>query len=246
MADLVKRAEILPNDATPREKAYAAVDARFEDIDTDLVRRVRSVTEAPAAYLPYLAWERSVDVYDPEWSEATKRAVIAAAPEVHRYKGTRHAVETAMRALSIEAEIVEWWQASPRGAPYTFHVSLFVHVGLYAGIVLDARLIRVAYAAVNRAKPLSRAYTMSIIARFPGVVGLAPTAVAKAVTRAVMSPPNRDDLAARAGLAVAAVGLTKARPALRPPHGDALAARAGLVAAATGRVRVSALLIASP
>lgn len=245
MADLVKRAEIL-KDATPREAAYVAVDARFEDIDTDLVRRVKSVSEAPVAYLPYLAWERSVDVYDPVWPEAIKRAVIAAAPEVHRYKGTRHAVETAMRALSIEAEIVEWWQASPRAAPYTFHVSLFVQPGLYAGVVLDARLIRVAYVAINRAKPLSRAYTMSIYARFPAVIGLAPIAVATAVTRATAHPPHGDALAAGVGLVPVTIAASKTRARAIPAHGDALAARAGLSAAVVGRVRVSALLTASP
>lgn len=218
MADPVKRAEILPGDATPREKAYAAVDARFEDIDTDLVRRVKSVAEAPAAYLPYLAWERSVDVYDPAWPEDVRRAVIAAAPEVHRYKGTRHAVQTALGALGITAEIVEWWQTSPRAAPYTFHVRAYARTPLYDGPLLDQRLIRTVYAAINRAKPLSRAYTLAVAAVLPTRLGVAPILATRARVGAAMHPRNEEAFAARIGLAPVVVT----------------------------RTRVSALMIASP
>lgn len=218
MADIVKRAEILPNDATPREKAYAAVDARFEDIDTDLVRRVKSVAEAPADYLPYLAWERSVDVYDPAWPEAVKRAVIAAAPEVHRYKGTRHAVEVALAALRVGTEITEWWQEVPRAAPYTFRVTAYARGRLYDGPVLDTRLTRVIYSAITRAKPLSRAFTFSVVANLPSTLGMAAAATAR----------------------------VRGQGVLRPVAQDAFAMRLGLAGAATARVRVQALLTASP
>lgn len=218
MTDRPKRPGILPRDATPRERVHADVDARFGDLDTDLVRRVKSVSEAPAAYLPYLAWERSVDIYDPAWPEDVRRAVIAAAPEVHRYKGTRHAVEVALAALQIKADIVEWWQQTPPGAPYTFRVTALVQARVYDGPLLDARLVRVAYMAVNRAKPLSRAYTMTVAALFPARIAVAPIVVATTRVRQSMHPKNEDRFATGVGLASVGVG----------------------------RVRVRALMIASP
>jgi phage tail P2-like protein len=209
MAERPKRPDLQAFELTRRERAFVDVDARFEGVDIDLVRRVKSVAEAPAEYLPYLAWERSVDVYDPAWPEAVKRAVVAAAPEVHRYKGTRHAVEVALGALGLRTEIVEWWQEAPRAAPYTFRVTAFTSSPLYDGPLLDARLIRVAFAAIDRAKPLSRAYTMTIAASLPAALGLVPMAVAVTKTGAALHPRNEDSFAAGLGLVPIAVGLAR-------------------------------------
>lgn len=202
-----KRPDIQAFTMTPRERVYADVDARFEGVDIDLVRRVKSVAEAPAEYLPYLAWERSVDVYDPEWSEAIKRAVIEAAPEVHRYKGTRYAVEVSLAALQVRADIVEWWQTTPKGAPYTFEVRAYAGARLYDGPVLDTRLVRVVYAAVDRAKPLSRAFKLTIGANFPETLGLAPVALGKVCVRRAARP--RLSIEASQTLGLAAVALAR-------------------------------------
>lgn len=209
MADVKRRPNLLPPDATLRERALADVDGRLDEIDTGLIARAKSPAEAPAAYLPYLAWERSVDVYDPAWPDEVKRAVIEAAPIVHRYKGTRYAVEAALAALRVDATITEWWQEVPRGTPYTFRVQARARARLYDGPILDARLIRAVYGAVMAAKPESRAFALSVAVGTSARVGMAPLLAAKARLARAVVPRTVAELSG--GLALAPVLATKAR-----------------------------------
>lgn len=211
MTDPVVRARLLPENATPRELAIADVDGRFEDLDTDLIRRVRQVEEADAVYLPSLAWERSVDVYDPLWSDEVKRAVIASAPIVHRYKGTRYAVVTALAALKVDADIVEWWQRLPRGVPYTFEVKSYARARSYDGPILDDRLIQTIYSSILRAKPVSRAFGLTIRALFLRRLGLAPIVRARISRRAAMRPTTD----ARSGTTLGLTGVTLGKVVVR-------------------------------
>lgn len=216
MADPVDRPEILM-ESTPRERATEAVDGRFEDLDTDLIARVRSPADAPVAYLPYLAWERSVDVYDPLWPESVKRAAIAAAPIVHRYKGTRYAVAVALSALRIDAEIVEWWQASPKRAPYTFRVKAYARARLYDGPLLSPQLISAAYASILRAKPESRAFDLTVGVNVPASLGLIPVLAAKTiVARAVVPAQPNTHTQNVLGLAPVIVGKVRVARAVVP------------------------------
>ena len=240
MTDPVVRPSLLPRESTPREQAIEAADAAIADIDAGQIIRARDVAIAPAVYLPDLAWERSVDVYDPAWSDAVKRAVIEAAPEVHRHKGTVYAVKTALSALGVDATISEWWQASPRGAPYTFHVSAFARARLYDGPLLDARLIRVVFASVLHAKPESRAFDLTVAATFPARLGLAPVAVGRSRTAVAMHPANFSrELVAPLGLAPVAIARSRIAVAMQPVSRRALAAPLGLAPVAIARSRIA-------
>jgi len=73
------------------------------------------------------------------WPEAstpdTKRQLIKHAIDWHRRKGTPWAVKTALSVLGGNTDIVEWFQASPPAAPYTFTVE---HApNLTSGFTLD-------------------------------------------------------------------------------------------------------------
>ncbi len=116
---------LLPPSSSALERALATLDAeRMEAIEVR-IGTLWNPWACPAPFLPWLAWAFSVDVWNPDWPEAKKRAVIAASFEVHRHKGTRRAVHTALDALGFETiRIVEWWQADPPGAPYTFEVDV--------------------------------------------------------------------------------------------------------------------------
>lgn len=101
-------ASLLPPNSTALELAVeGAVAGRLEALDTDRVRTVGDPMATPASALPHLAWSRSVDVLDPAASEATKRRVIAAAPAVHRIKGTPVSVENALASMGIAARVEE-------------------------------------------------------------------------------------------------------------------------------------------
>lgn len=208
MSDRPPRQQILDDGATRRELAIADTDGRLDDIDTDLIRRVKSVDEAPADFLPYLAWERSVDVWRSSWPEDVKRRVIKAAPIVHRYKGTRFAVVTAVGALGVKATFTEWWEASPRAAPYTFEVVALANERAAGGgplitpeLTLDIR------AAIMAAKPLSRAFDLKVGVSYSSRLGVAGVAqgLQATTTAARASPPTQPAIGA--GVAALAAGL---------------------------------------
>ncbi|NKD86596.1 phage tail protein I, partial [Haematospirillum jordaniae] len=87
---------LLPPSASHLERLLADVDAvRLGTLDI-VIRDIWNPATCPAPFLPWLAWALSVDVWNPDWPEARKRAVIAASFQVHRHKGTRRAVREAL------------------------------------------------------------------------------------------------------------------------------------------------------
>lgn len=112
---------LLPPNATRAEIAISETIARAANVPVR-TRDVWNYATCPVAVLPWLAWAVSVDEWDSTWSEAQKRAAIAAAREVHRIKGTRGAVRRAIEATGVNAELSEWFEHS--GDPYTFKVEI--------------------------------------------------------------------------------------------------------------------------
>ncbi len=247
MTDPVAVASLIPS-PTKREQAIEGADAGVASLDVAPIITVRDVANTPPAYLPYLAWERAVDVWDPNWPVGVQRAVISAAPEVHRYKGTVYAVKTALEALGVDATITEWWQTTPKGVPYTFEVQALVQSPLYSGApLLSAQLSKVVYASVLHAKPVSRAFDLQVLAKMPVTLALAPVAVARSRTAVAMHPRSGRELAGTIGLAPVAVARSIVSVAMHPSNTRELAATLGLACAAVPRVRVSvAMDFASP
>lgn len=66
-----------------------------------------------------------MDEWDDAWNETVKRAVVASAYEIHRYKGTPWAVRTALKNLGFQSvRIIENWDLENAGS-YTFDVELY-------------------------------------------------------------------------------------------------------------------------
>ena len=217
MADPVERDTLIVS-PTPREAAVAAAEASASDLDTGLIQRAGSpdIAQVPADYLPARAQARSVDLWDETWPEAIKRAVIVAAPDVHRHKGTVYAVKASLAALRIDAVVTEWWQQTPRGVPYTFTVKAYTRARLYDGPLLDPRVIAAAYGTVLRVKPASRAFDLVLGASFPRSVGLAPVLVGKVrLARAAVPTPNTHTVD-RIGFAPVLVGKVRLARAMVP------------------------------
>ena len=100
---------LLPPNATAAEVAIEAAAARVGAVPVP-IRDSWNPATCPAALLPWLGWAFSVDDWDPQWSEERQRAVVAAAVEVHRRKGTRGAVLAALAAAGWpSAEVFEGW-----------------------------------------------------------------------------------------------------------------------------------------
>ncbi|WP_028318387.1 phage tail protein I [Desulfobulbus elongatus] len=116
---------LLPPSATAQERALAETIARISDVPV-LVRESWNPDTCPAALLPWLAWAFSVDEWQSEWSEASKRAVIKTALYVHKKKGTLSALKRAVEPLGYIIRIVEWYEEDPPGVPYTFRLEVGV------------------------------------------------------------------------------------------------------------------------
>jgi phage tail P2-like protein len=114
---------LLPLSSTPLERAAAQALAAAHDYPTPL-RDLWNANTCPADALPFLAWARSVDWWNEAWSDATKRAVVASAFEVHRKKGTLGALRRVVAPFGCTLTVREWWQTNPPGPRGTFELAL--------------------------------------------------------------------------------------------------------------------------
>ena len=151
---------LLPPNTTELERAAErAIASRLESIPVDLAK-LYDPDRCPLAFLPFLAWARSVDTWKDDWPEATKRAVIRSSFTTHTTKGTRAAVETAVAAFGGDVAIVEWFQKTPPGDPYTFELVLNA-VG-QDGQPVGPEFQQDILAAVDQVKPLRAHFVMNL------------------------------------------------------------------------------------
>ena len=79
---------LLPANATGLERAMEGVLTDMLEAVPIPIRTLRNVATCPEEWLPWLAWERNVDVWNADWPVALKRAVVAASFALHGEKGT--------------------------------------------------------------------------------------------------------------------------------------------------------------
>ena len=141
---------LLPSNQTKLEQALAQVSAGESEL-ANVLRQMHSVNNCPASMLPWLAIQRSVDRWDPEWSEAIKRKMVKDSFEVHKRKGTVGALRRVVEPFAEIIDITEWHELEPMGPPGTFSMSL---------ALFDSGLTDTAIAELERmisdTKPLSR------------------------------------------------------------------------------------------
>jgi len=114
---------LLPPNATQLEKALEAASTRLSDVPVPLASLWDPAT-CPIEILPWLAWQLSIDFWDPTWPEALKRAQVANAIPTHRRKGTAASVRQVIDTYDVGMTLTEWFQTTPKGQPYTFQVDL--------------------------------------------------------------------------------------------------------------------------
>lgn len=142
---------LLPVGSSTLEVAAARAAADIERVPVPL-RTLWNWRTCPVNLLPYLAWALSVDRWDENWPETTKRSVIASSFYVHAHKGTIAALRRVVEPLGYLIEVKEWWELNE--APGTFR--------LVVG-VLDTGITDEMYLELERliegAKPASRHLT---------------------------------------------------------------------------------------
>lgn len=111
--------KLLPPNSTKFEMNFEAAFARVSNVEIN-IRSFNDPMNAPVEVLPWLAWERSVDVWNKNWSDAQKRQVIKTSLYNHSIKGTVESLEVALNSLGFPVIVQEWFNMVPVGKPYTF------------------------------------------------------------------------------------------------------------------------------
>jgi phage tail-like protein len=82
----VSVADLLPSNSGAFERAAAA--GMSDDLPVP-IRQIKDPATTPAAFLPWLAAERGVDLWYSDWTEARKRQMVENAVRLAALKGTR-------------------------------------------------------------------------------------------------------------------------------------------------------------
>jgi phage tail P2-like protein len=248
MTEIPRSLHLLPNTATRLERALSASDARILDAPTGVIRTVLDPDRCPAHLLPYLAAHWGVDDWDERWPETIKRAVIRAAPEIHRTRGTPYAVETALSSLNIRAVLREFFEMVPQGAPHTFSVTAFVTQRLYDNSALiTPDLVSAVRRAIIRGKRHSQWFTFAVGVATARPLALVARARVLGVSREAHHARPATDLsrpaalAARVRLLGAVAAATLAAPVTDLGRALALTARVRILGALTLSMEAHAL-----
>ena len=126
--------KLLPPNSTKFEMNFEAAFARVSNVEIN-IRSFNDPMTAPAEVLPWLAWERSVDVWNKSWSDQQKRQVIKTSLYNHSIKGTVESLEVALNSLGFPVIVQEWFNMVPVGKPYTF--KLFIQTSQDSVSVTD-------------------------------------------------------------------------------------------------------------
>lgn len=171
-------ASILPANLADLERDLDAALSRIELVDIP-ISVLWDPWQCPLDVLPYLAWAVSVDMWRTDWSEQTKRRVVAGSLDLHRIKGTRPAVLKALESIGLNAELTEWFEESPKAQPGTFSLVAWANNNLSTGQAgyLNEVLYEQLFAVVDNAKNTRSHYTFKIGAKFgPNPFGIASLA----------------------------------------------------------------------
>lgn len=185
---------MLPPTATELTKALDLLEERLFSLPVSMI------TKDPYAVSPglldHLAWEHSVDVWDSQWPEEVKRNVIAVSAEVHRFKGTPHAIRKALLAFGVDPDILEWWQPGGAGAglvPGSFRVTAYASESLYGDNenTINQAMVHAMSEVVRATAPVSRSLIFRLGERFPTDTFLRAGCVASRRSSETMDPDPR-------------------------------------------------------
>ena len=151
---------LLPPNSTDLERKLAEVGKDAFDLPS--IRIIKDIDHVPSQFLPFIAWQKSVDYWDENWQEELKRNVIKNSREQHRIKGTAAAIKRALEPFGYEVKLIEWFQAVPNLIPGTFNLELDL-----IGKSLDQEVYNEINRLVSDAKAASRHLTNLTITTNP-------------------------------------------------------------------------------
>lgn len=107
-----------------KEKMAESVSPLLAQVvsETDRASLFTQIYALPEWLLDILASDFKVDWYDYEGTVDEKRKTIQECMFIHRYKGTKYAVETALRSVYSKVTVNEWFEYG--GEPFHFNVAI--------------------------------------------------------------------------------------------------------------------------
>lgn len=116
-------AEHLPESINkdPVPNLARVVDMALSDINPDLLLIYPAVDGLPEALIDHLAEQMHVDEYDDNSDLSVKRQQVKESFLLHKFKGTKYAVQKAVSTVYQSAKVEEWPEYS--GEPYHFRVT---------------------------------------------------------------------------------------------------------------------------
>ncbi|MCC2602536.1 phage tail protein I [Sphingopyxis yananensis] len=155
---MTNKRSLLPPTSTAQELAAEQAMSRIADIPIDLNATLWNPMICPPYQLPFMGWGLSIDAWDENWPLAVRRQRVASALDIQRRKGTVKAVRDVVSSFGGSMVLREWWQTSPRGAPYTFDIIITVGGSFGA---MPASYIDEIIAEVARTKPVRSHFTFT-------------------------------------------------------------------------------------
>lgn len=198
-----KLPSLLPANATWLERAMEqTLAARLIPLEqtADTLATLWDPWACPAQYLPWLAWELRVPYWRTEWPEATKRALIAAAPAINARRGYIDGIERGMAAIGLSLDITLWHQTVPPGPRGTFVAVVWRN----DNPVLTADAAGDAAEMVAATKRHSQHPDFRVGARLDGAMGMAAICAPRQTLTASGLASGRDGGSAGIGLAAGA------------------------------------------
>lgn len=118
-----KIAEHLPESINkdPVPDLARVVDMALSDINPDLLLIYPAIDDLPEALIDHLAEQMHVDEYDDNSDLSVKRQQVKESFLLHKFKGTKYAVQKAVSTVYQSAKVEEWPAYS--GEPYHFRIS---------------------------------------------------------------------------------------------------------------------------
>ncbi len=115
---------LLPPNSTTLERNLTEIGQDAFDLSS--IRIIKDINLVPQQFLPFIAYQKSVDYWDDSWQDALKRKVIQSSKEQHKIKGTAAAIRRALEPFGYEVNLIEWFEAQPNLVPGTFNLELNV------------------------------------------------------------------------------------------------------------------------
>lgn len=99
-------------------------EEQFKNIDLECIL-ISIIDNVPSDALPHLAEQYHVtgnEGWIQSKNDTDKRSLIKNAIKMHRHKGTKYSIERVFQTLSLDGEVIEWFEYG--GNPYYFKVAV--------------------------------------------------------------------------------------------------------------------------